>query len=86
MNREYRSVTLEASREELLKLLDLGFHVIPRVDAEGKLVDLVTAEYDLASPEAPVVTRGCIPARSANIAPSIQNAPRYCNLPCRHCI
>jgi D-glycero-alpha-D-manno-heptose-7-phosphate kinase len=63
MNREYRSVSVDASREELLKLLDLGFHVIPRVDANGKLVDLVTPEYDLASPEAPILTRARAPVR-----------------------
>lgn len=63
MNRQYRSVSVDASREELLKLLDLGFHVIPRVDANGKLVDLVTPEYDLASPEAPILTRARAPVR-----------------------
>lgn len=63
MNTEFRSVTVDASREELLKLLDLGFHVIPRVDNEGKLVDIVTPEYDLASPEAPILTRARAPVR-----------------------
>jgi len=63
MNRQFRSVTPEASREELLKLLDLGFHVIPRLDASGKLVDIITPEYDFASPEAPVLTRARAPVR-----------------------
>jgi len=63
MNRNFRSVSVDASREEILKLLDLGFHVIPRVDADGKLVDLVTPEYDLASPEAPILTRARAPVR-----------------------
>jgi D-glycero-alpha-D-manno-heptose-7-phosphate kinase len=63
MNRDYRSVSLDASREELLKLLDLGFHVVPRVDSHGKLIDLVTPEYDLASPEAPILTRARAPVR-----------------------
>jgi D-glycero-alpha-D-manno-heptose-7-phosphate kinase len=63
MNRDYRSVSVDASREEILKLLDLGFHVIPRVDASGKLVDLVTPEYDLASPETPILTRARAPVR-----------------------
>jgi len=57
MNQDFKSVNLDASREELLKLLDLGYHVIPRVDAVGRLVDIVTAEYDFASPEAPILTR-----------------------------
>lgn len=63
MNCEFRSVTLDASREELLKLLDLGFHVIPRVDSQGKLIDIVTPEFDLASPEAPILTRARAPVR-----------------------
>lgn len=63
MNTEFQSVNVDASREDLLKLLDLGFHVIPRVDDEGKLVDLVTPEYDLASPEAPILTRARAPVR-----------------------
>lgn len=63
MNKSFRSVGLNASREELLKLLDLGYSVIPKVDAEGRLVDLVTSEYELASPEAPVLTRARAPVR-----------------------
>jgi D-glycero-alpha-D-manno-heptose-7-phosphate kinase len=63
MNRDFKSVTVDASREELLKLLDLGYHVIPRVDGAGRLLDLVTSEYDLASPEAPILTRARAPVR-----------------------
>jgi len=63
MNRDFKSVNVDASREELLKLLDLGYHVIPRVDGEGRLIDLVTSEYDLASPEAPILTRARAPVR-----------------------
>lgn len=63
MNRQFHSVSLDASREALLKLLDLGFHVIPQVDEQGKLIDLVTAEYDLASPEAPILARARAPVR-----------------------
>ncbi len=63
MNTQFHSVSLDASREALLKLLDLGFHVIPQVDEQGKLIDLVTAEYDLASPEAPVLARARAPVR-----------------------
>ena len=63
MNTHFRSVSVDASREELLKLLDLGFHVIPRVNNDGKLVDLVTPEFDLASPEAPILTRARAPVR-----------------------
>jgi D-glycero-alpha-D-manno-heptose-7-phosphate kinase len=63
MNRDFKSVNVDASREELLKLLDLGFHVIPRVDSEGRLIDLVTSDYDLASPEAAILTRARAPVR-----------------------
>lgn len=63
MNTNFRCVSKDASREEILKLLDLGFHVIPRVDGEGKLLDIVTPEYDLASPEAPILTRARAPVR-----------------------
>lgn len=63
MNRDFCSVTHTASREELLKLLDLGFHVIPRIDEQGKLVDVVTPDYTLASPETPILTRARAPVR-----------------------
>lgn len=63
MNTQFHSVSLDASREALLKLLDLGFHVIPQIDEQGKLIDLVTAEYDLASPEAPILARARAPVR-----------------------
>ncbi len=63
MNRNFRSVSIDTTREEMLKLLDLGFHVIPRLDFEGRLVDFVTPEYDLASPEAPILTRARAPVR-----------------------
>jgi len=63
MNRHYRSIGGDASREEILKLFDLGFHVIPRLNSEGKLVDLLTPDVDLATPEAPVLTRARAPVR-----------------------
>ena len=63
MNTGFRSVTASASREELLKLLDLGFTVIPKLDEKGCLVDLVTHEHELASPEAPVLARSRAPVR-----------------------
>lgn len=63
MNKSFRSVGIDACREELLKLLDLGYGVIPKIDAEGCLIDLVTHEYVLASPEAPVLTRARAPVR-----------------------
>ena len=63
MNTEFNSVSEDASREELLKLFDLGFHVIPKLDYSGKLIDLITPEFDLTSPEAPILTRARAPVR-----------------------
>ena len=63
MNTGFRGVTANASREELLKLLDLGFTVIPKLDEKGRLIDLVTHEYELASPETPVLARARAPVR-----------------------
>jgi D-glycero-alpha-D-manno-heptose-7-phosphate kinase len=63
MNRTFRSVPVDASRERLLKLLDLGYHVLPRVDEQGRLVDIVTPNHDLASPEAPILSRARAPVR-----------------------
>lgn len=63
MNRNYHSVTFETSREDLLKFLDLGFHAIPLVGTDGKLIDLVTPDYHLAAPEAPILARARAPVR-----------------------
>lgn len=63
MNRMFRSVPIDASRERLLKLLDLGYHVLPRVDEIGRLVDIVTPDHDLASPESPILSRARAPVR-----------------------
>ena len=63
MNKHYRSVGSDASREEILKLFDLGFHVIPRLSSEGILVDILTPDVDLATAEAPVLTRARAPVR-----------------------
>lgn len=63
MNTEFQSVDLETSREELLKLLDLGFHVIPRLNKDGKLVDFITPEFELISPESPILSRARAPVR-----------------------
>ncbi|MFI4938992.1 MAG: CBS domain-containing protein [Burkholderiales bacterium] len=63
MNRNFHSVSVNASREELLKLLDLGHGVIPKIDENGCLIDLVTHEYEFASPEAPILSRARAPVR-----------------------
>lgn len=63
MNRTFRSVQVNSDREQLLKLFDLGLGVIPRIDEAGCLVDLVTPEFELASPEAPILARARAPVR-----------------------
>lgn len=63
MNRSFRSAPDAASREDLLKLLDLGFNAIPRVDVEGRLIDVITPERLPTAPEAPVLVRSRAPAR-----------------------
>lgn len=63
MNRSFRSAPTDASREDLLKLLDLGFNAIPRVDVDGRLIDIVTPESLPTVPEAPVLVRSRAPVR-----------------------
>ena len=63
MNRTFRSAPDGASREDLLKLLDLGFNAIPKVDGDGRLIDVITPEYLPTVPEAPVLTRARAPVR-----------------------
>jgi D-glycero-alpha-D-manno-heptose-7-phosphate kinase len=63
MNRTFRSAPDDASREELLKLLDLGFNAIPKIDSDGRLIDVLTPEYLPTVPEAAVLTRSRAPVR-----------------------
>ena len=63
MNRTFRSAPDDASREELLKLLDLGFNAIPRIDGNGRLIDVLTPEYLPTVPEALVLTPARAPVR-----------------------
>lgn len=63
MNRSFRSAPQDASREDLLKLLDLGFNAIPKVDAEGRLIEVVTPESLPTVEEAPVLVRSRAPVR-----------------------
>jgi D-glycero-alpha-D-manno-heptose-7-phosphate kinase len=62
-NRTFRAVPLSASKEELLKLFDLGFAAIPRTDDKGRLVDFVTADFLPTTEEVQVVARARAPAR-----------------------
>ncbi|MBT8519996.1 CBS domain-containing protein [Polynucleobacter paneuropaeus] len=63
MNQGFKAVGVDATTEDLLKLLDLGYSVIPKLDADGKLIDCITHEYKLASPETPVLARSRAPVR-----------------------
>jgi D-glycero-alpha-D-manno-heptose-7-phosphate kinase len=63
MNKDFRFVKTGTSREELLKLFDLGFSVIPKIDEDGCLIDLMTQEYVLTAPESPVLSRARAPVR-----------------------
>jgi len=63
MNVSFRSARIDDSREQLLKLFDLGFGVIPRIDEAGRLIDLVTPAFELNSPEAAVLARARAPVR-----------------------
>lgn len=63
MNRNFRCAPDGASREDLLKLLDLGFNAIPKIDGDGRLIDVITPEYLPTAPEAPILTRSRAPVR-----------------------
>jgi D-glycero-alpha-D-manno-heptose-7-phosphate kinase len=63
MNRTFRSAPDGASREDLLKLLDLGFNAIPKIDGDGRLIDVITPEYLPTAPEAAVLIRSRAPVR-----------------------
>jgi D-glycero-alpha-D-manno-heptose-7-phosphate kinase len=63
MNRTFRSAPDAASREELLKMLDLGYNAIPKIDQTGRLVDVITPEHLPTAPEAAVFTRSRAPVR-----------------------
>jgi D-glycero-alpha-D-manno-heptose-7-phosphate kinase len=63
MNSNYRAVTANTRREELLKLLDLGLSVIPRIDEAGRLCEIITKEYELSTAESRILTRARAPVR-----------------------
>lgn len=63
MNVSFKAARIDDSHEQLLKLFDLGYGVIPRLDKLGRLVDLVTPSFQINSPEAPVLARARAPVR-----------------------
>jgi len=62
MNRDFHAVRVGTSREELLKNFDLGYGVLPVLDAHGCLVDLYSRQM-AATPEEPVLARARAPVR-----------------------
>jgi D-glycero-alpha-D-manno-heptose-7-phosphate kinase len=62
MNRDFHAVRVGTPREELLKIFDLGYGVLPVLDAQGSLVDLYSLQM-AASPEEPVLARARAPVR-----------------------
>jgi galactokinase/mevalonate kinase-like predicted kinase len=62
MNRNFHAVRAGTPREELLKIFDLGYGVLPVLDAQGSLVDLYSRQM-AASPEEPVLARARAPVR-----------------------
>lgn len=63
MNRSFRSAPDDATREDLLKLLDLGFNAIPKIDADGRLIEVITPDNLPMVPEAAVLVRARAPVR-----------------------
>jgi D-glycero-alpha-D-manno-heptose-7-phosphate kinase len=45
LNRDFKAVRVDAPREESLKLFDMGYTVVPRLDHQGHLVDLLTPDH-----------------------------------------
>jgi D-glycero-alpha-D-manno-heptose-7-phosphate kinase len=63
MNRDFKAVRHGSSREELLKLFDLGYSAVPLIDEENRLVDFATPDYFPPAKEAAVLARARAPVR-----------------------
>jgi len=63
MNTNYHMVYDTTSREEVLKLFDLGYRVVPVIDAMGKLVNFVTPDFFPPIKEGHVLARARAPVR-----------------------
>lgn len=62
MNQKFTAVSTNISREELLKIFDTGYHVIPGIDEDGRLRDIYTRQLT-AKKEVPVLARARAPVR-----------------------
>ena len=64
MNLDYKAVRMSAFPEEAIKLFDLGYSVVPRLDELGRLVDYLTPDHshhlDLSTT---MIVRARAPAR-----------------------
>ena len=63
MNRKFHSLPLGTSREELLKLFDLGYNAVPLLDAEKRLVEFATPDFFPPAEETAVLARARAPVR-----------------------
>ena len=62
-NRNFRWVRVGSVREEALKLFDVGYSVVPRLDEDGRLVDLITPDSQDYASRGNVFVRARAPAR-----------------------
>jgi D-glycero-alpha-D-manno-heptose-7-phosphate kinase len=63
MNRHFHALPEETSREELLKLFDIGYNAVPLLDVAGKLVEFATPDFFPPAKEVAVLSRARAPVR-----------------------
>jgi D-glycero-alpha-D-manno-heptose-7-phosphate kinase len=63
MNTDFHAESVDAPRERILKLFDLGFNAVPLLDAQGRLVDFATPDFFPPTEESAVLARARAPAR-----------------------
>jgi len=63
MNTEFFFSEAKASREEILKHVDLGYMAIPVLDVNRKIIDVVTHDHTNLNAEQPILSRSRAPVR-----------------------
>ncbi|PLZ00563.1 sugar kinase [Burkholderia sp. WAC0059] len=63
MNRNFHALPHGTTREELLKLFDLGYNAVPLLDPDGKLVEFATPDFFPPAKEEAVLSRARAPVR-----------------------
>jgi D-glycero-alpha-D-manno-heptose-7-phosphate kinase len=63
MNRKFHALPQGTSREELLKLFDIGYNAVPLLDEHGKLVEFATPDFFPPAKEVAVLSRARAPVR-----------------------